>query len=239
MIATFAFAFLAGLASILSPCVLPLVPLVLGTALSNHRFGPAALAGGVAVSFTVVGLFVATIGYALDIDGGVFRTAAAIVMVLVGLVLLVPALQLRFATLAGPVAGWADGRLGGPATSGLMGQAGVGLLLGLVWSPCVGPTLGAASLMAAQGQGLGEVAAAMLLFGIGAAVPLLAIGALSRQTIQRLRGGLIDTGGLMKLAMGGLLVLFGLMALSGIDKRVESVLVDASPGWLTAVSTRF
>jgi cytochrome c biogenesis protein CcdA len=239
MAATFGFAFLAGIVSILSPCVLPLVPLVLGSALSNHRFGPAALAGGLALSFTGVGLFVATIGYALNIDGSAFRIAAAVVMVLVGVVLLMPTLQVRFATVSGPVGNWAEERFGGSVNAGLAGQFGVGLLLGIVWSPCVGPTLGAASMMAAQGTNLTEVTGAMLLFGIGAAIPLLVLGSLSRKTIQRVRGGLMDVGKKAKLAMGLTLVLFGLSILSGTDKRIETVLVDVSPAWLTTFSTRF
>lgn len=237
--ATFGFAFLAGIVSILSPCVLPLVPLVLAGAVSKHRFGPAVLAGGVALSFAGVGLFVATIGYALNIDGGVFRIAAAVLMVFVGAVLLVPALQVRFATVAGPAGNWADERFGGSMASGLPGQFGVGLLLGLVWSPCVGPTLGAASVLAAQGTDLAEVAGAMLMFGVGAALPLLVLGSLSRQTMQRVRGSLLQTGKTAKSAMGFVLVLFGLVILSGADKRVETVLVDASPAWLTSFTTRF
>lgn len=237
--AAFGFAFLAGLVSILSPCVLPLVPLVLGTSLSKHRFGPVALAVGLALSFTSVGLFVATIGYALNIDGSVFRMAGAVLIVVVGVVLLVPVLQVRFATVSGPVANWADGQAGSHTASGVVGQLGIGLLLGVVWSPCVGPTLGAASVMAAQGRNLGQVAVVMLMFGIGAAVPLLALGALSRRTIEIVRGGLIEGGKAARIAIGLLLVLFGGLILSGTDRTVEAALVDWSPTWLTTVSTQF
>ena len=239
MEAVFGFAFLAGLVSILSPCVLPIVPLVLGAAVSHHRFGPVALAGGLALSFTTVGLFVATVGYALNIEASVFRMAAAIVMIAVGGVMIVPAFQARFATAAGPVGNWADERLGGFSKAGLLGQFGVGLLLGIVWAPCVGPTLGAASLMAARGENLGQVAVAMLLFGLGAALPLLVLGTLSRHTIVRMRGTLFVAGRQAKLAMGVMLMVFGVFILSGMDKSVEARLVDASPAWLTAVSTRF
>ena len=61
-------ALLAGILSTLSPCVLPLLPIVLGAALTEHRFGPLALAAGVALSFVVVGLFVATVGFAIGLD---------------------------------------------------------------------------------------------------------------------------------------------------------------------------
>ena len=76
MVATLGLAFLAGILSVLSPCVLPLLPLVLGAAASEHRLGPAALAGGLALSFVAIGLFVATVGFAIGLDAGVFRLAA-------------------------------------------------------------------------------------------------------------------------------------------------------------------
>ncbi len=101
MVATLGLAFLAGLLSVLSPCVLPLLPLVLGAAASEHRLGPAALAGGLALSFVAIGLFVATIGFAIGLDAGVFRVAAAILLVLVGLVLMVPVAQTRRARRRG------------------------------------------------------------------------------------------------------------------------------------------
>ena len=109
-------AFLAGLLSILSPCVLPLLPIVLGTAAAEHRLAPAALAGGVALSFVAIGLVVATIGYGIGLDGDVFRIAAAVLMILVGTVLAVPTLQVSVATAGGPVSDWADRHLSGFST---------------------------------------------------------------------------------------------------------------------------
>lgn len=239
MIGTIGLALLAGVLSTLSPCVLPLVPIVLGTAASEHRFGPVALAGGLALSFTVVGLFVATIGFAVGLDAGVFRVAAALLLVGVGTVLMVPRLQTGLAVAAGPVSAWTEERLGGFSTTGLSGQFGVGLLLGAVWSPCVGPTLGAASVLAARGESLGSVALTMLAFGIGAALPLLGLGLLSRDTLMRRRDRMMAAGKGMKGALGAILAGAGLLILTGLDKRLESWLVEASPEWLTALTTRF
>jgi cytochrome c biogenesis protein CcdA len=237
--ASWGLAFLAGLLTSLSPCVLPLLPLVLGAAAGKHRFGPVALAAGLALSYVAVGLFVATIGFAIGLDGDVFRRISAVMLVGLGLILLLPQLQARFATAAGPVGGWADERLSSLSPSGLGGQFLAGMLLGAVWSPCAGPTLGAASLLAAQGRDLGSVAVTMMLFGVGAALPLLLIGMASRQTIMRWRGKLMSGGTGMKKALGVMLIVIALAVLSGFDQRLESVLVDASPAWLTDLTTRF
>src|SRR3981081_4873253 len=96
-------AFVAGLFSVLSPCVLPLVPIVLGAAVAEHKLGPVALAVGLALSFTAIGMFIATIGYTIGLDGDVFRSVAAVLLVLVGAVLVVPSWPCHFPLAAGPV----------------------------------------------------------------------------------------------------------------------------------------
>ena len=232
-------AFIAGVLSTLSPCVLPLLPIVLGAAVSAHRAGPLVLAAGLAVSFVAVGLFVATIGFAIGLDAGVFRAVAAVLLMAVGLVLLVPRFQAQVALAAGPVSNWTEQRFGGFAANGVGGQFAVGLLLGAVWTPCVGPTLGAASLLAAQGSNLGYVALAMLTFGLGAALPLLLLGLVSRETLMRWRDRLRAAGNAGKIAMGVVLITTGFLVITGLDKALETVLVNASPGWLTELTTRF
>ncbi len=232
-------ALLSGVLSTLSPCVLPLLPILLGTAASQHRQGPVALAAGLALSFIAIGMFVATVGFALGLDAGVFRYGAAAIMMLIGVVLLVPRVQQEFATAAGPASNWASEHLGTVDAGGLRGQFLVGLLLGAVWSPCVGPTLGAASVLAAQGRDLGQVAVTMLMFGLGAALPLLLIGMLSREAMLRLRGRMLNAGGAMKMALGALLLLVGLAVVTGFDKSVETKLVAWSPAWLTELTTRY
>jgi cytochrome c biogenesis protein CcdA len=236
---TLGLAFLAGALSILSPCVLPLLPIMLGSAASEHRLAPAALAAGLSLSFVVIGLFVATVGFAAGLDTGVFRLVSAILLISVGTLLLVPRLGAQAAAAGGPVSNWVEGQFGGFAAHGLGGQFLLGLLLGAVWSPCVGPTLGAASILAAKGENLGEVALTMVAFGIGAAVPLIAIGLLSREALSRWRGRLMEAGKGGKVLLGGVLVAIGLLVATGLDKRLETFLVDASPGWLTRLTTQF
>lgn len=238
-VGTLGLALLAGLLSIISPCVLPLLPIVLGAAASEHRGGPFALAAGVTLAFVAIGLFVATIGFAIGLDGDTFRTAAAILMIAVGVLLAAPSLQARLASAGGPISNWADQRVNAIRPRGLGGQFGIGLLLGAVWSPCVGPTLGAASVLAAQESSLGRVAFTMLAFGIGAAAPLIAIGLASRQATARWRSALVAGGKTAKIALGLLLVALGIMIVSGLERKVETALVDASPQWLTDLTTRF
>jgi cytochrome c-type biogenesis protein len=232
-------AFIAGALSILSPCVLPILPVVLGAAASEHRWGPAALAAGLSISFVAIGLFAATIGYSIGLDFDVFRNVAAVLMIAIGAILLVPRLQTQFAVAGAPIANWGSRYVGVAQNGGFGGQLLVGLLLGAVWSPCVGPTLGAAALLAAQGRDLPAVAATMFAFGLGAALPLLALGMLSRQSLLRWRDQLFSAGHGVKMALGLVFVAVGVLVLSGFDKAIETSLVNASPQWLTDLTTRF
>lgn len=236
---TLALAFVAGILSILSPCVLPLVPIVLGAAVTAHSLGAVALALGLALSFTGLGLFIALVGFGLGIDAGAFRLVAAVIMVGLGAILSVPSWQARLAGAGSPVSAWADRHFGKPAISGLAGQFVIGLLLGAVWSPCVGPTLGAASLLASRGQDLPQVTLTMTIFGIGAGLPLILFGMLSRATLMRLRTNLMSAGKFGKGLLGAAFILIGVAILSGADKRIEAALVDASPQWLTDLTTSF
>ena len=113
------------------------------------------------------------------------------------------------------------------------------MLLGAVWSPCVGPTLGAASLLAAQGRDLGQVGIIMFAFGLGAALPLLALGLLSREAMVRWRHRLASAGKGAKAGLGALFVAIGVLVLTSLDKSIETMLVEASPQWLTDLTTRF
>jgi cytochrome c biogenesis protein CcdA len=223
--------FLAGLLSTLSPCVLPLLPLVLGGAVAAHRHGVAALTAGLVVSFVGIGLFVATLGFSIGLDGDWFRRVSAVLLAGIGLVLLSGRLQERLAA--------GDRLLRRLSPGGVSGLFLIGLVLGAAWSPCVGPTLGAASLLAAQGRDLGTVALVMAAFGVGTAVPLLAIGLLSREALRRWRGRLADAGRRGRQALGALAVTIGALVLTGYDRPLEALLVAASPAWLTGLTTRF
>ena len=236
---SYGFGFLAGVLSLLSPCVLPLVPIVVGTAVAAHPLGALALAAGLALSFTSVGLVVATIGFSIGLDAEWFRSVAAVLLVGFGVILLSATLQRRFAGAASSISTFGDRLLGRMKIDGLTGQLVVGLVLGLIWAPCVGPTLGAAATLASQGSNLGQVAAVMAVFGMGAGLPLALIGLGSRNVVLQSRSKLLKAGVLGKSLLGALLLVLGVLILTGWDKSLEAFLVSISPAWLTALTTKF
>ena len=236
-VATYGLGFVAGVASVLSPCVLPLLPILATSALAKHRFGIVALAGGLAISFAGVGIFLATLGASVGLDPEVLRRGAAGVMVFFGLVMLSGTLQRAFSRLSAVIGVKGQQALDDVKGNGLLGQMMVGLLLGVVWTPCVGPTLGAATSLAAQGQDLGHIAILMALFGLGAALPLVLLGTISRVSLMKMRGTLATWGSTVRWTLGTLFVVMGMIVITGLDRQLETLLLSASPAWLTALTT--
>ena len=227
----------AGILSTLSPFVLPLIPILVGTALSAHRLGPLFLAFGLALSFTTVGLFLATVGVMIGLDQGIFRNVAAGLLIVFGLILLSGRLQQRFVAATSGLSGAGQPLLERISGDTLTGQFLLGLVLGIVWSPCVGPTLGATMTLASQGENLGHAAGVMALFGAGAGLPLIVLGTLSHQAMMRFKSKLSATGKTGKTLLGALLLVLGILIITGLDKAFEAWVLTHAPEWLTRLTT--
>lgn len=236
---SYGFGFLAGLLSTLSPCVLPIIPILLGSAANAHPKAPLALAGGLAISYAIIGTGLAWAGSALNLDASLFRTVGAAILGLLGLVLLSGNLQQRFASATAGVGNAGNSLISRMQLDGLWGQFAIGMVLGVVWSPCVGPTLGAAVVLASQGSQLPQVALLMGAFGVGAALPVVALAYISRSAMMKMRGKLMQAGKAGKSILGIIMIALAATILSGADKRVEAWLVDQSPAWLTRLTTQF
>lgn len=229
-----ALSFSAGALTVLSPCVLPLALIAMTSALQRHRFGPIALAAGLAVSSTVLGLLFAMLGFAIDRD--LVRVVAAVLLVVLGLVLLSLRAQGSVARLLAPVTEGAGRLLARTPRSGVVGQFLVGALLGAIWSPCAGPTLAAAITLAAQRTSVPSAALVIAAFSLGAAVPLVALAYVSRETLGRRAESIAR---IARPLTGVALVVVGVLTLSGGDRLIETRLVDVMPGWLMDLTTRF
>jgi cytochrome c biogenesis protein CcdA len=103
--------FLAGALTSLSPCVLPLIPVLLGSALQKHPMGPLTLALGLSLSFATLGVMFASAGFVVGIDAGVLRVIAAMMMAGFGIILLIRPLQDRLVLAGAPITNRLQGRL--------------------------------------------------------------------------------------------------------------------------------
>jgi cytochrome c biogenesis protein CcdA len=197
------------------------------------------LAVGLAISYALIGTGLAWAGTAFDLDPSIFRNVGSAILGLLGMVLVSGGLQQRFASATAGIGDAGNNLISRIQLDGLWGQFFIGLILGVVWSPCVGPTLGAAVLVASQGTHLPQVALLMGIFGIGAALPIVALSYLSRSAILKMRGKLMLAGKTGKLILGVVMIFLSVLILSGADKPLEAWLVDLSPTWLTGLTTRY
>jgi cytochrome c-type biogenesis protein len=226
------FAYLAGLLTLINPCVLPVLPIVLASSLHRDRRAPLALAAGMSLSFVGLGLGVTALGPALGLDSDSVARGAALAMVAFGVIMLVPALSGWFSTATAGLAAQADARIDATADAGLAGQALSGALLGAVWSPCIGPTLGAAIALASTGESLPRAGAIMAAFALGVSTLILGLAYGAKSAIRRNQAALRRLAGLARPVMGVTFVAVGLALWFGLHHAVEGWLLQVLPAWL-------
>ena len=232
-------AFIAGIVTILNPCVLPLVPILVSSALGNSRFGPVALASGLALSFASFGFLIVAFGFQLGINEEAIRIGAGLALVLAGLLLLIPAAQSAVSAFAAPLTNRAHSVLSRVNANGAGGQFAIGLILGVVWAPCVGPTLGAAIAAASQGDGLFGAFLTFLVFGLGVSLSIILFAYGSRKTLGSRASVLRATARYAKPIFGASLLCVGILIASGLDRQLESYVLTLLPDWLVVFTTRF
>jgi len=223
------FSLAAGGLTTLSPCVFPLLPLVLGGALQGSRFAPLAMGLGMTLSFASIGMLLGALGPALGIDADTVRVAGAAMLIAFALVMLVPALGARFTQWMLPLASTANAasaRLDGGSLTGALLLGGV---LGLVWSPCSGPLLGSALTLVASEGGVARGGIVLGVFGLGAAIPLVAVAYASRSGFARVRDWVLPRIERVRRGFALLLGLMGVAILTGGDKWLEARVVQWLP----------
>ena len=230
------FAYGAGLLTLINPCVLPVLPIVLATALQASRWGPVAVAAGMSLSFVTLGLLVTVAGRSLGISEASVANAGAVLMIGFGLILLVPRFSAGFATATAGMSTRADAGLDHVDRSGLQGQFLGGLLLGAVWSPCIGPTLGGAISLASQGESLLRAGLIMVTFALGVSSIILALGYGARGVLQRRQAWMRAVAQKSRPILGAVFITVGAAILFKLHYLLEAWLVQSLPAWLVDLS---
>ena len=226
----------AGLLTLINPCVLPLLPLIAAGAVARHPLGPVAMAGGMAVSFTFVGVFIFWLTRAVGLQQEDISIFTGWLMIGFGLVMVIPQAQEQFARMAGALAGGSSSAINKVESKGLAGEAAAGALLGLAWSPCIGPTLGAAIGFAAQGENLGYAFMIMVMFSLGSATIMLGLAYGTRSLIGSRRDVLSAIAPHAKTILGIGLLIVGVAIVFHFDRIAEGWAVEYLPTWLVDLS---
>jgi len=230
------FAYGAGLLTLINPCVLPILPIVLATALQSGRHGPLMLAAGTSLSFVILGMAITVLGQSIGLTPEAVADAGAVLMIGFGLVLLVPQFSERFAIATAGISARADSGIDTIDQSGLKGQFLAGILLGAVWSPCIGPTLGGAISLASQGESLLRAFMIMIAFALGVSTIIVALGYGARSVIQRRRAWMRAVAAKARPIMGIVFIAVGVGLLLRVHHILEFWAIEALPAWLIDLS---
>ena len=234
-----ALSFLAGTLTTLSPCVLPVLPFVTAASLRGDRRGPLALGAGLLFAFVLFTWTFALLGEIAGLDPSQLRTGAAILLILSSCLFLWPGLQDRLGALASRLTSRTDSVFRKVENHGLTGQVATGFLLGIVWTPCSGPSLGSAVGLAASSGSAAQALPLLLVFGLGAVLPFMAFAYGAQRSVLSLKAGSRAWIPRLKPVFGLLMLAFGIGILTGFDKRLESVLVGSLPDFWLNWTTKF
>lgn len=226
----FLFAMLAGLVTIAGPCILPLLPIILGTSTTrSHPSRPLFIVLGFILSFSVFAIAFSVFGSVLGISPSTFRTIASIVIGLFGLMMVLPRIQEGIFTQLQPalrkITPKADLNEGGLWSGFILGAS-----LGIVWSPCAGPVLGSILTLVAQKQNLVQAGALLLAYALGAGIPMLLI-AYGGQTAATKVRSLSKYTLILQRIFGIIIILVAISLYTGLDRDVQTWLILNAP-WL-------
>jgi|GEM_PF-190998 len=238
----------AGFLSTLQPCVLPLIPIVLGGAIYQNRLAPIYIGAGMVIFYTLIGAVTGFIEPLFGFEPSEFKTIGAVMMTATGIILLAPHM---FSGLRGLYSGVMD-KLNN-VSQGLSFESPLaclvlGAVLSLIWAPCAGPML-ASALTLLTASAMGDTSAggsdaalrgSILLgcYGLGAAAPLIILAYVSRAAFARWRGVLLSTQGLLTKTLGIFFLIFGLLLLTGVMAMIEVYLLSVLPeSWLGFVNS--
>ncbi len=232
MSASAVLAFAAGVITILSPCVLPLLPLILGSAARGGALRPWGVIIGFIASFVSVTLFLSVAAGAIGLPPDTMRIASGILLMGFGVVLVAPNLTVHFERLTLPLATLSGKIRGG---HGFLGGLGIGIGLGMAWTPCVGPIMASAITLAMNEELTARAVAVAIAYASGTALPMTAV-IFSGRAFTRRMAGFAQFGTKVHQSFGLVLMASALAILTGWDRSLQGWLLDQFPGWESALT---
>lgn len=230
------FSFLAGLVTILAPCIWPVLPIILSSSIAgrNQKLRPLGITLGVVVSFTFFTLAISSLVRIFHLDPNILRLTAVFIIAFLGLMMIIPALTVRFEGLVSRLSGRFN-----PVTnqqnSGFFPGFITGLSLGLVWSPCAGPILATIATLAATGQVSFMVILVTLAYILGVAIPLFAFAYGGQRFLIRAHNLNKYTARIQQV-FGIIMILAAIAIYTNYDQTLQLQLIAKFPTLATAVN---
>jgi len=229
----FLLALAAGAITVTSPCIIPILPIILGSVLKDHKWYPVYLVLGMSTTFTILGVLFGAFGSNLPIDRILLNQLAIWLIGFMGIVLLVKPLGDLFSRGTSILTSWLGNR--GPKANQL-GQPSeafaLGSLLGIIWAPCAGPILGSIILLASSTGSAVKAGLLLFVYSIGAGIPMLLIAYGGKRAVAG-RRFIQERSGQLKTAFGVLLIITAVLMATGVFRKLESLVVPYVPIWST------
>ena len=224
------FAFLSGIVTILSPCILPVLPIVL-TGSIGGKSKPFGVVTGFIASFSFFTLVLSALVQTLDIPVNTLRIVAVVIIVTFGLTMIVPRLHLVFDRLMSRLVG----SRGSSQKNGFSGGFLTGVSLGLVWTPCVGPIMASVITLAVSQQVDGGAVLIIAAYSLGTAIPMFAVMVGGRKLLVRFPRLSAKGAGIQRI-FGVIMIIAGLMIGVGADRRFQSFVLELFPNYGTGLT---
>ncbi|MBN2736376.1 MAG: sulfite exporter TauE/SafE family protein [Spirochaetales bacterium] len=231
------FAFLAGIVTVLSPCILPVLPVVLSGSVGEGKSRPWGIITGFIISFSFFTLTLSTIVQWLGVSPDVLRWVAAVVVLIFGLIMVVPPLKMLFSQFVSRMLAKRKTSAKKDARQGFGSGLTLGISLGLVWTPCVGPIMASViTLSLTANVDFGSVIITIA-YSLGTAIPLFLIMQGGRGLLKRFPFFTRHSEKIQKI-FGILMIVTAITLVTGLDRRFQSFVLDIFPGYgqgLTAI----
>lgn len=237
MILLILFAFLAGIVTVLSPCILPILPIILSSTMGGVSTGksrPLGVVVGFILSFTFFTLFLSTVVKLSGISADSLRTVSVVVIAVFGVSLIVPQFQLLIEKLFSRFARLAPNS---QSRSGFFGGLLIGLSVGLLWTPCVGPILASVISLAITGTITFDALLITLAYSFGTAIPMFLIILGGQNALKRVPWLLANTSRVQKV-FGVLMILTALGIYNNVDRKFQTYVLNTFPQYGAGL-TRF
>jgi len=235
MIVLYGVAFISGLFTILAPCIWPLLPIVLADVTqSKSKRRPLGITVGVALSFAFFTLAVSFLESSLGLNSNLLRKFAVVVLLVIGVLMVVPALSRRMEASISNLSGRFGG-VGKNQRSDFSGGFITGLALGVVWTPCSGPILASVATLAATNKVSLQVVFVTLFYVAGVAIPLFGFAVGGQKLLAKSRR-LSKHTGRIQIASGVIMIITALAIYTNYDKTLEAKLLNAIPSYSNALT---
>jgi cytochrome c biogenesis protein CcdA/thiol-disulfide isomerase/thioredoxin len=230
MIVLLSFAFIAGIVTVLSPCILPVLPIVLSGSVAGGKSRPWGIITGFIISFTFFTLALSTLASLFKINGTILRWIAAGLVTIFALIMIVPPLKKIFTQFVSTLLSKGAKTAGPQVKKGYWSGFSLGLSLGLVWTPCVGPIM--ASVMTLALTSRVDFGAVLITsaYSIGTAIPMFLVMQGGRQLVTRFSFFTRHSETIQKI-FGVLMLVTGIALFTGLDRQFQNFILSAFPGY--------